>query len=134
MKYINEFEKVSDFQAFMDENGEGGDALISYIVETQSSVLKPYISVPTSIIFYIDGIEQNDATSNMTWCEYAQMRREIDGWEDIHCTEDDVTFDYVDGMVQLGVQYVTLNGERVKGDDIIQNGGQYTLEVVLFQP
>ena len=24
MKYINEFEKVSDFQAFMDENGEGG--------------------------------------------------------------------------------------------------------------
>ena len=57
MKYINEFEKVSDFQAFMDENGEGGDALVSYIVETQSSVLKPYVPpVPAAgDVAYWDG-------------------------------------------------------------------------------
>lgn len=132
MKNIQLFSAETDYLSFINGADETFFPNVSYI-QDGDKVMYQKEGIPQNIIFYINGIEQNDATSNMTWCEYAQMRREIDGWENIHCTEDDVTFDYVDGMVQLGVQYVTLNGERVKGDDIIQNGGQYTLEVVLWE-
>ena len=68
MKYINEFEKVSDFQAFMDENEEGGDALVSYIVETQSSVLKP--SENTNKCVYLPCIDTTGFATEFIEGEY----------------------------------------------------------------
>lgn len=52
----------------MDENGEGGDALVSYIVETQSSVLKP--SENTNKCVYLPCIDTTGFATEFVEGEY----------------------------------------------------------------
>lgn len=118
MKYINEFENLTEYQTFIEQTNNT-DAFVSYVVETQESVMKPGQRLLT---FYIDSNEYS-FTQDMTWGEWI-VSEYNENWE---CEKSDDSSSQI--QIYLGMGDYAVVDNVTAGDKIIQNN-KYTTTTI----